>query len=620
MKTPIPLLPLVIVGAVGLGVGGTLWAAGVVGSGGRAAPVEAMAPEVLLLTERADPYAASVADQVEAALRRAKVPFAVHDLAAPLPALDGYRAVLTVVERFAALDDAEADRLGAFVEAGGGLGVLYRGWGAHLAPLLGTPSAPPAFVSEAEVFATEAALMPGEEGLRIGPMSLSSYAIAEVPGCETLAVREGADGRRLGPAAWVCRRGRGTVVYWNLAALGTKPFRGHVLQTLALVHPGHARPVAGWAVVFLDDFPSPASNARLEPIWSRTGQTPAQFYAETWYPDMVRLAEQAGLRYTSTVIYAYNGKTTGPFRFDEWLAGRAEVEGRTVPYSPWVSATDARRSEQALHGYNHQPLTLSRWGSRRPMVEALRAARRRWEVEGAAPLPTVYVPPMNTIDSAGVAALREAFPEIAVLASTYTGSFETGEGREFGPEPWAPSLYALPRNTAGYVMTPSERLKTLSVLHSVGAWNHFVHPDEVYANADREAVYRAEGLPSPSSLGWRDGDEGLLPAFERWVAFVREHYPWLDGVSASEAADRMRALDALEIAWDESRTEAGRRLDISASASGQTVYVWARPGERVASVDGARVLDTWEGPVLTQVVVRSARPRFSIAFEPTPDS
>ncbi|MEM1115856.1 MAG: DUF2194 domain-containing protein [Bacteroidota bacterium] len=581
--------------------------------------VRPMAPEVLLLVDASDPYALRVAEQARFALARARTPFAEHDVGAgALPRLDAYRAVLTAVERLDALRDPEADRLEAFVEAGGGLGILYRGQSPRLRTLLGLPRRSLAFApSGDETLVTTAALMPGGEGLRIPTSGLSAYDVPLAPGCEALAMREDAAGEILGPAGWTCPRGVGRVAYWNVALLGTKSFRGYLLQTLALVHPAHVRPASGWAVVFLDDFPAPASNAPLEPIWSQHGQTPAQFYAETWYPDMVGLAERTGLRYTSTVIYAYDGRTRAPFRFAEWLNGRVTVDGEVVPFSPWIAEVDARRSEQALHGFNHQPLLASLWGDAASMGEALRAARQRWRTDDFAPLPTTYVPPMNRIDSVGVAALREVFPEIETLAGLYTGAFENGGDREFGPEPWAPELYALPRTTAGYILTEAERLKMLSVLHTIGAWNHFVHPDEVYANEARERSYRAEGLPSPSDIGWRNGSDGLFPSFERWVETVQTHYPWLDAVTAAEAAERMRAFDALDVAWQDRRDGETRRLEVEASQAGQTFYVWARPDEAVLGVAGGRVVSSWDGPVLTQLVVEADGPRFSITFGPT---
>ena len=579
-------------------------------------PVAEMPAEVLLVVDAADPFAGRVADQARFSLGRAKVPFDEADIAGPLPNLDRYAAVLTAAERLSALAAPDAARLAGWVEAGGGLGVLYRAWTPALAPTLGfASSALPPFVRDPETLRTAAPLMPGSDSLQLATGVLSSFDAGHQSGCVSLADRV-RGGRVTGSGGWTCAQGEGRVVYWNHALFGTKLFRGHILQTLSALHPAHARPLARWAVLFLDDFPAPASNARLEPVWSRHGQTPAQFYASTWYPDMVALAEAADLTFTSTVIYAYNDRTRAPFPVSEWLTGRIQRNGAQVPFSPWIMSQDARRSEQALHGYNHQSLLTETWGAQGPMTQALRTARARWEAEGLAPLPTTYVPPMNLIDSVGVAALRAAFPEIETLASTYTGEPARGEGREFGPEPWAPEVYALPRNTAGYVFTDAERLKMLCVLHTVGAWNHFVHPDEPYANADRDATYRAEGLPPPSALGWDETPASLLPSLARWVGFAREHYPWLDGVAAQDATRRMRSLDALQIGWGAESTGSQRSLTVSASRAGQTVLTWARPGERLAAVEGGTVLDVWEGPVLHQYTIQADGPQVRVSFRP----
>ena len=579
-------------------------------------PVPAMTPEVLLVADAADPFAEAVADQARFALNRAKVPFDEVDVASALPDLGRYAAVLTAAEHLSALPASDAARLAGWVEAGGGLGVLYRGWTPGLAPTLGFASpALPAFSSEVETLRTSAPLMPGSDSLRLATGVLSSFDAAPRPDCVSLAERV-RDGRVRGSAGWTCAQGRGRVVYWNHALFGAKVFRGHILQTLAVLHPAHARPLARWTVFFLDDFPAPASNARLEPAWSRYGQTPAEFYADTWYPDMLALADAADLVYTSTVIYAYNGRTRAPFPIDEWLAGRVSRNGAQTPFSPWIMSQDARRSEQALHGYNHQSLLTETWGGQAPMARALRAARARWEAERLAPLPTTYVPPMNWIDSVGVAALRQAFPEVETIASVYTGDPARGEGREFGPEPWAPELYALPRTTSGFLLNDNMRLKMLSVLHTVGAWNHFVHPDELYPNADREANYLAAGLPSPSTLGWDDTPASLLPSLTRWVGFAREHYPWLDGVTAHDATQRMRDLDALRIGWAAEASPARRSLAVSASRAGRTVLTWARPGERLAAVEGGTVLDVWPGPVLHQYTIQADGPQVRVSFEP----
>ena len=574
-------------------------------------PVTPGPPLALLVVDGGDPYASPTAAHARTALRRARVPFVEHDLdgRAPLPGLDAVGAVLLAAERLAGLSDADADRLDAFVRDGGGLAVLYRGWDARLADLLGfAPGARPVFALGPRETALTTPLMPGGEDLSLGPLDAAPLDAHVSDDCTVFMTW---DGDR--PAAWTCERGRGRVAFWNTTLLSTKPFRGHLLQTLALVRPDHVRPLAAWAAVYLDDFPSPASNAPVEPVWSQTGQTPAEFYARTWYPDMVAIAEAADLTYTSTVIYSYDGKTEGPFAFDEWMNGRVRRRGQTVPYSPWVMAEDAGRSEQALHGYNHQSLTTALWGAREPMVEALLAARERWEADGLAPLPRTYVPPMNWIDSVGVSALREAFPEVETIAGLYFGPAELGQDREFGPEPWDEALYALPRGTAGFLMNDGARLRTLTLLHSVGVWSHFVHPDEMYPNADRAATYRENGLPDPAEIPWR-GEGGMVEGFREWVRFVQLRYPWLDSVTADAAARRMRAFDDLSLSWHSEPAPGGRRLDVELSQPRQTLMTWARPGEALADVAGGTVLDVWRGPLFTQYVVRADGRRLSLQF------
>ena len=606
-----------------LGLGGAAiaveWGDAEEGPGELAIAVAPMAPDVLLLVDGADVYSARPFDQARKALGRASVPYTVHDLAesADLPDLDGFGAVITVVEQMRQLDGASADRLEAFVEAGGGLVVAHRGWSRRLSSLLGFAS-PDGVAFDADPETTlrfRHPLMPGGGGLVLRNLQLSSYDTDVGAGCDVIADR----GPDAAPTVWTCARGAGRVVYWNAALVGAKPYRGMLLQSLAAVHPEHVRPVANWAVIYLDDFPSPASNGQVAPIWQESKQTPAQFYAETWYPDMQRLAERYELAYTSALIFAYNGRTEPPFPMSEWLTGRIDVRGDLTPYSPWITVESAHRDEMGLHGYNHQSLLMDLWGSQEKMEAALAVARDRWAYEDVAPFPKTYVPPQNWIDSTGVAALHSVFPEIETVAGLYVGESALGQDREFGPEPWNPELYALPRNTSGFILTDSHRMLLLSVLQTVGAWSHFVHPDEVFLNPDREETYALAGLPPPGEIGWygKNGD-GFFPQFEAWLQFLDTHYPWLESVTGEEATRRMRRFDELEVAWERQRDERGRQLAIDASFRGQIVTTWAAPGETLASATGADVLHTWTGPFMTQIVLRIAEHRATLRFSPSP--
>ena len=590
------------------------WGSDSVGLQERRAEVPPMEPGVLVITDSADPYAMGVLEQTEHALETAHIPYRVHDVVddARLPDLGEVGAVIAAIEKMQVFPEESADRLEAFVESGGGLVVAYRGWSPRLAPLLGLASREGiVFDAPARSLTFHTALMPGGDALVLEDQALSSYAVRVQPECDIIATR----GQAQRPTVWMCPRGDGRVVYWNAALIANKPYRGFLLQSLAVVYPDHVRPVANWAVIHLDDFPSPASNGQVAPIWNASKQTPAQFYAESWYPDMRRLADRYGLAYTSSLIFAYNDRTRPPFPMNEWLAGQITVDHEVTPYSPWITVESAHRDEMGLHGYNHQSLLRRVWGSEEAMKVALRAARDRWAYESIAPMPRTYVPPMNRIDSVGVAALHDVFPEVESIAGLYVGDFDLGQNREFGPEPWNPELYALPRTTAGFILTDRQRLLMLSVLQTVGAWNHFVHPDEVFANPDRAANYELMGLPPPGEIGWYGEDgRGFYPRFEAWVQFVQRHYPWLQFVTASDATRRMRQFDDFDIAWERQRDDMGRRLTVHASHAGQVVTTWALPSEALASVTGAEVLHTWQGPLVTQVILRMSGTRATLAF------
>lgn len=134
--------------------------------------------------------------------------------------------------------------------------------------------------------------------------------------------------------------------------------------------------------------------------------------------------------------------------------------------------------------------------------------------------------------------LKSVFPEIATVCGLFSiGDARLGEFRDFGPEPWEPTLLCLPRETYGYVRTPALCMLMLSQIAGMGVWTHFIHPDDVIdipvegadtsycRNPDRR-MWRA---PNP------DGKAGLLAELDRWLADVRSTFPWLNFLTTSQA-------------------------------------------------------------------------------------
>jgi hypothetical protein len=418
------------------------------------------------------------------------------------------------------------------------------------------------------------------------------------------------------PIAWTRRYGEGRTLFWNADLLTTKPFRGALLQSIVAVQSYAVRPLANWGAIYLDDFPSPGVPSHMEPIASELGLSAAAFYATRWYPDMRRLADRFGLTYTSTAIFAYNGVVTPPFRFQEWLTGRVVMNGQVVYYAPWIARWDGALSEMALHGYNHQSLLTDLWPSPQAMRKALDAAHRRWQLDAFAPLPTTYVPPMNQVDSTGLQALQAAFPTLNTVAGLYGGDFALGQDREFGPDPWNDHLYALPRNTSGYILSDPLRLSMVSLLEVVGVWGHFVHPDEVYPNRDRYQSMRALGIQIPDEgFAWYGAPErdGLYYQFREWLSFAERHYSWLRYMTARDARAAMQDYEALVWDWEAFPDH----IRIHASDSPAYFAVHVPPATPIMAVVGGTLLQRVESPLFTKIVVEARAPSISIQFAPS---
>ena len=588
--------------------------------GGSDAVSRVPADSVLLVYHSADVYGLLCHSHTIHVLRYTKMPHAAFDLArsSHLPDLEAYSAVLVATDRIRELSISDARRVAEYVAEGGGLAMLVPGWHPLLAKVFGRPAIfEPSYLppDQEEPFMLHGLLLPGAEGLSLPALDFTSFDFSGVDAAleddATVLASAGPDGR---PLAWLHPYGEGRALFWNASLLGEKSFRGLVAQSLVAVQPRTVRPMANWAVVYLDDFPSPASPEKLDPIATEFDQAVAAFYAERWYPDIRRLADRYGVEYTSALVFSYGGSTAPPYRFEEWLMGRIIDDGRAVYYAPWISRRDAQFSEVGLHGYNHQPLLLKNWKTEEEMIRALKSARRRWKVDDIGPPPKTYVPPMNLIDSVGVRALSKAFPSINTIAGLHQGLFERGQDREFGPEPWNKNLYALPRNTSGYIMTGEMQLAMLSLLHVIGGWGHFIHPDDVFPNEDRYERLRSSGVDIPEEgFRWYGAPEndGLYYRFTEWLEFAKKHYPWVRYMKAQDAVHAMKRYQAMQFV----STSEGDQIIVEASLASSFFTVYSTHKEVLTGLEGGEVVHKGEAGLFTYYVVKSKQREVSFRLK-----
>jgi len=504
--------------------------------------------ELLLICHAGDHVSLEVMENICKGLEFLKIQFSVFDLqrGTAWPSLDGFGSVVICTENIWRLEFDKAARLIDYTANGGGLAVVCRGWNDHLTRLFGLKenlTEPNIHITSGMFF--HANIFPGIQGLRMDDSDREfDHSRFEIDAehlhsdCEILASDLGDR-----PVAWRQAFGLGKIVYWNTEVLFCRALRGFAVQTVLGTMPVAVGAVAGFAMIHVDDFPPSLSDEIAEPISTEyPGTSRSDFYFGAWYDDMMAMRAKHDLKYTWYTVMNYHDAETAAdsdLNSPEVMSGQSELERRFRH----VRHT-ADDDEFGFHGYNHEPLISKSWPDTNILECKLRLARDLWEKAVPAPLPVSWVPAANWYDQDRIRLLKKVFPEITEVCSLFSsGEQEFGEYREFGPEPWEPSLTCLPRETCGYIQQPEYKMMMLSQIASMGVWTHFVHPDDVYdvpATPNNTNYARNE-----SSLFWKasseNGQPGLYAQFEAWIAEARQLFPWLEFVTTSQAAQRLRS-------------------------------------------------------------------------------
>ena len=516
---------------------------------------------LLFIYDSSDKLSVSCIQNAKFAFKYAKIKYDVFDLknysGKTTVDLGKYYAIVLAVENLDKLSDYDCGRIESYVRSGGGLAVIYRGYTERFSKLFGArvKTGAEMFLEGTSGLIFTEDFVPGLKGLVISREEtggLSPYNFEYFGDKVIFAVSFDKV-----PIAWYLRYGRGRVVYWNTALLSDRAFRGFITQTVAVVAGRFVQPIANFAVIFLDDFPADVPNSTHEIIWREFRQTVAEFHVLTWFPDMVRLANDFDLKYSAYLIFNYNDKTEPPFDMKGWVTGVADVSGKKVKVAPFLARLIARkfkkRIELGLHGYNHISLLVKNWGSLENMVQALKFAMKKWKEEGLGELPFTYVAPNNWIDSIGVQAIVRGAPSIKVISTIYLGDFKVGQMREFGPEPWNPKLYCIPRVSEGYIPDNYEILNTLNAIAMLGVWTHFIHPDDVIATYDR--LKDSTLVRNWNRLPWRNVrwggrfKPGFYDGFRNFLSRIKKIYPFLRFMTTREAYYEMQKFDNLKIGY-----------------------------------------------------------------------
>ena len=155
-------------------------------------------------------------------------------------------------------------------------------------------------------------------------------------------VHVASNGANAVPMLWERNYGKGRFVV-NNHGMCEKVTRGLTAAAYSLLQDVFAYPVINSSVFFLDDFPSPVPMGNGEYIRKYFGRDISSFYSNIWWPDMLELAEEHGVKYTEARRALYRCGYRGLLGAD--LRDFSAHDGyRAVPLFRRTAAGEGRRN------------------------------------------------------------------------------------------------------------------------------------------------------------------------------------------------------------------------------------------------------------------------------------
>lgn len=347
------------------------------------------------------------------------------------------------------------------------------------------------------------------------------------------------------PLVWQHGSGQGKYIVCNTRERDDKNNYGIYTAIFSQIHEDYIYPILNIKLFYIDDFPSPVPEGNFERLYQETGMSTADFYRKLWWPEMMANADKYDLKYTGLVIESYGNQVQGPFA----PLSNGEARNNLIVYGRELLKAGG---ELGIHGYNHQSLAPAGYGQERlgyvpwpsqaDMEEGLRELKRYIEEVYPGYVIQTYVPPSNILSKEGHAAVKNAFPDIKVYGSLFSGLADAIEYfQEFQINP--DGTYDLPRVSSGYTPSSDMVWEAYTVINYNGAFSHFVHPDEIF--------YKESG-----DLTWAKMKQGM----EDFVGSIHERFWWLEPVTASEAAEKLQDLTDMDYHVD--RTAEGISMEL----------------------------------------------------------
>lgn len=407
----------------------------------------------------------------------------------------------------------------------------------------------------------------GQEGLALGEDFIYNNSLYLALDDQAELLAESKDGI---PLMWKRTYGNGAFVVFNGDSLHLKVNRGLVTGGISLLVPDYIYPIYNSKLFYIDDFPSPEKE-RDPKITRDYGMTVPNFYRQIWWPDMLKAAKKYDVKYTAVAIQSYEDRVTPPFEDPV-----DEEKYNLIAYGREVIKSGG---EVGIHGYNHQSLTMNNqlsalfdyrsWESREHMVDATREVLSYLD-EAFPNYPVMtYVPPSNVLAPEGREALKEAWPNLAVISSLYDTDFTNRSYvQEYGMSP--DGIIELPRVTSGYFSIPYDIWLEANTITSIGIFSHFIHPDDLMD------VHRS------NNKKWDDLYKDFVSMLDR----LQDTYPWLRSMTSTEAGLDLVKVQQMQMQVEHQENE----INVQTTASDKlTHYYILRSKHKITKNHGCNV-------------------------------
>ena len=461
-----------------------------------------------------------------------KVPTVTVDLAQgdEIPTLKQYQTMVIAMPNLDPLDE-HVLQIMQWVKKGGGVMFAMTpektGYLDVIGPQIGIESSAYKYVVTEGITPSKDFMLGGGQTYMFSDPFKSSLSVVLNDRAQVEAVSS--NGRT--PLVWRNAVESGTAVMCNIGIYG-KVFRGFYASAFSLLGSAMAYPVINSAAFYLDDFPSPVPSGNGKYIKRDYNMSISEFYSQVWWPDLVRLAERYGIRFTGVMIENYGDDTKNdPVR---------QTDNTQFEY--YGGLLLRQNGEIGYHGYNHQPLVLPntdygneytyvQWPNRKAIVDSLNELIAFQKTVLPAATSSVYVPPSNILSSEGRKIIGEDVPQIRAIASmAFPPDSSLEYVQEFGVA--ADGVVEAPRIVSGSMVNNSYvRLAAVSELNMHYVSTHFMHPDDLL-DEDRGA-----------KEGWETYRKGL----EDYLDWLEQSAPSIRMQTGTECAAAVQRFSGLTV-------------------------------------------------------------------------